>query len=230
MNLINIFFGEGRLSRMLAAVAPSLFGVLTGVLAIWITLYPPTESKRSWWVEATVTLSVLTFLAAVWQAVREDLKRGIENEDRNRRTQQDQQNQELFAKMERNLALYSPKSGLAARAGLVASQLESFIQRNGATWASRPRFHRPAALIIAMGGGHLNYFPDQIIAQNYDSEFGQRMQELVPKLRQAGVQLHYPDGYYVHAPKFLVANYLNSIVIELRDAANTLASSAESQP
>jgi hypothetical protein len=134
--------------------------------------------------------------------------------------------QDKVGKTQSELTAQQAKLALAGKVTLVANRLESFIRNEGASWVSRPPVNRTAVLLRAMGA-QLSHFPDEIMVQHYVSEFGEEMKALVPVLRNAGAQSRQQDSYYMHPPVFLFAHALQSMLVELRDAANKLAASAD---
>jgi hypothetical protein len=85
-------------------------------------------------------------------------------------------------------------------------------------------FNRRSAALRAMGIQTTN-FPDEMIAVNYQSEFNDQMAVLILRLRAAGATFHYNDQRYKVLPAFNIANTLQSIVVELHEAASALTAS-----
>jgi hypothetical protein len=111
---------------------------------------------------------------------------------------------------------------LAAQTFAMADELTRFIHSQGAT-SPRP-FNNKARIYKAMGY-QLSNFPDEMIVEHYRSAFGDRMAKLLPQLRAAGATFHYQDDYYVSPSNFMIGSRLESLAVELREAATKLAAS-----
>jgi hypothetical protein len=123
-----------------------------------------------------------------------------------------------------SLSLYVPNKALAATAFRLADDLMQFLQNQGAT---PPRPFNPIDNIARAMGYQMTRIPDDMIQQQYCLIFSDQMAHLIPQLRREGAQFQHDDNHYTSPPSFMIGNTVQSIAVELREAATKLVASSD---
>jgi hypothetical protein len=134
------------------------------------------------------------------------------------RDETEQSTKTTLDKIEAQFALYAPPQALVGRAYVLADELDRFLLSYG----SLPLAHNLSPIRRLFAAQMVRHQDDRSLG-NYRSKFGSRINTLIVQLRAAGATFHYNNEYYASPMNFMVANHINSIGVEIRQAANRLA-------